>query len=148
MSSVIECCAGLPEKTYEAGAVVIQEGKKTGVLYILAEGAVEILKGDFQINTASEPGAFFGEVSMLLGIPHMATVKALQPSRFFVVENAAAFLQSHPELALNLARLLARRLHYVTTYLVDLKQQFEDSKDHLSMVDEVLESLVHHQEEK
>ena len=34
----------------------------------------------------------------------------------------------------------------MTTYLVDLKRQFESSGDHLAMVDAVLESLVHHQE--
>ena len=34
----------------------------------------------------------------------------------------------------------------MNSYLVDLKRQFADHGDHLSMVDEVLETLVHHQE--
>ena len=57
-------------------------------------------------------------------------------------------MQSDPSIGLALARLLAKRLHSVTTYLVDLKRQFEDQESHLSMVDEVLETLVHHQDEE
>jgi len=34
----------------------------------------------------------------------------------------------------------------VTDYLTDVKEQFSDQKDHLAMVDEVLDTLVHHQE--
>ena len=75
----------------------------------------------------------------------MATVRALTDTTLFVAADAKAFLESHQEIALNLARLLAKRLHSVTSYLVDLKRQFEDQQSHLSMVDEVLETLVHHQ---
>lgn len=147
MRAVLDFCKGLPEKTLTAGETILEEGRKAGVLYILRSGAVEILKGEFQINTVSEPGALFGEVSVLLNLPHMATVRALEPSRFYVAEEPRAFLESHPEVMLALSELLARRLHFVTTYLVDLKKQFEGSEDHLGMVDEVLESLVHYHEE-
>lgn len=92
----------------------------------------------------AEPGAFLGEISALLSLPHTATVKTLEPSRFLVVEKPTEFLRSQPEIALSLSRLLAQRLNYVTGYLVDLKTQFEGSQDHLGMVDEILESLVHH----
>ncbi|MEM7446535.1 MAG: cyclic nucleotide-binding domain-containing protein, partial [Pseudomonadota bacterium] len=61
--------------------------------------------------------------------------------------DAAAFLQARPETALPLAKLLARRLHAATTYLVNLKQQFQDYENHFGMVDEVLESLTHQQDE-
>ena len=122
--------------------VLLQEGTP-GALFILAEGAVEILKGDFRINVVDEPGAIFGEVSVLLGIPPMATVRALERSRLFVAENGLAFLSSRTDLALAVARLLARRLNSVTSYLVDLKKQFEDQRSHLGLVDEVLETLVH-----
>ena len=78
----------------------------------------------------------------------MATVQAMEPSEFYVVDDAEAFLQQHPDLNYQIARLLAHRLHSVTTYLIDLKQQFESNEDHLGMVDEVLESILHHQEEQ
>jgi CRP/FNR family cyclic AMP-dependent transcriptional regulator len=146
MATVLDLCARLPLKTFATGETILAEGGRAGVLYILRDGAVEILKGEFQITTVSEPGSFFGEMSVLLDMPHMATVKTLRGSTFHVAEDPLAFLGSGPELALALSRLLARRLHFVTTYLADLKRQFEDQSSHLGMVDEVLENLVHHQE--
>jgi CRP-like cAMP-binding protein len=146
MSSVLRACEGLPTRTFAAGEAVIQEGSPAGELFVLASGAVEIVKGDVQITTVAEPGSFFGEMSVLLGMPHTATVRTLQPSTFHVTDDALGFLHAHPESAFEIARLLARRLHFVNSYLVDLKRQFEGSGDHLAMVDEVLETLVHHQE--
>ncbi len=93
----------------------------------------------------SEPGALFGEISVLLGVPHIATVRALRDSRLHVADDPVGFLRSHPDIAFEVARLLSRRLQMVTGYLVDLKHQFADKDDHFAMVDEVLESLVHHQ---
>jgi CRP-like cAMP-binding protein len=148
MRTILSFCPGLPEKTFSPGEVLLAEGGRERILYILIDGEVEVLKGDFQVNTVSEPGAIFGEISVLLDIPHMATVKTLTPARAYVVERAGEFLQSHTDIAYQLARLLAQRLHGVTTYLVDLKSQFEDREDHLGMVDEVLETLVHQQAEE
>jgi CRP/FNR family cyclic AMP-dependent transcriptional regulator len=146
MSIVLRACQGLPRQTFAAGETVVAEGSPAGVLHVLASGSVEVVKGDVQITTVTEPGAFFGEMSVLLSAPHTATVRALEPSTFHVVDDPLGFLERHPECTLELARLLARRLHFVNSYLVDLKRQFEGSGDHLSMVDEVLETLVHHQE--
>jgi CRP-like cAMP-binding protein len=93
-----------------------------------------------------EPGSIFGEISVLLGIPPMATVRALERSRVFVAEDGLEFLSSRTDLALAVARLLARRLNSMTRYLVDLKKQFEEERSHLGIVDEVLETLVHEQD--
>ncbi|SRR6266404_1409539 len=146
MPSVLDHCCDLPLRTFAAGEMVLTEGQRSGLLYVLASGAVEVLKDDVQINIVSEPGTFFGEVSVLLDEPHTASVRAVEPSTFYVADDPLAFVGSRPEVALAISRLLARRLHFVTTYLVDVKRQFEGSGDHLSMVDEVLESLVHHQD--
>jgi CRP-like cAMP-binding protein len=130
-----------------AGEAIIKDGDRSGRIYVLIEGAVEIVKGEVQINTVSEPGAIFGEMSVLLDAPHMATVRTLEPSRFHVAEDAKRFLDSDPALALEVSRLLARRLQAMISYLVDLKHQFEDHGNHLGIVDEVLETLAHHQGE-
>jgi CRP/FNR family cyclic AMP-dependent transcriptional regulator len=145
MSTVIDLCANQPQRDFRAGDVILEEGTRSGVLYILASGSVEVLKGDLQIATVDAPGAFFGEMSALLDLPHMATVRALTDATLFVAADPLGFLQSHQEVALSLARLLARRLNSVTSYLVDLKRQFEDQQSHLSMVDEVLETLIQQQ---
>ncbi len=62
-------------------------------------------------------------------------------------EQASEFLQKNQELAYLVAKLLAQRLNSITGYLVDLKAQYEEQEDHLGMVDEVLEALVHDQDE-
>jgi CRP-like cAMP-binding protein len=145
MPSILDLCQDLPRRTFDGGATLLEEGKTSGMLYVLIDGEVEILKGDFQINIVADPGAIFGEISVLLGIPHMATVRALRPCTAHAIEGGDAFLQSHQDIAYHLSKLLAQRLHGVTTYLVDLKRQFEDRDDHLAMVDDVLETLVHQQ---
>jgi len=67
------------------------------------------------------------------------------PSTMYVIDDAEAFLQAHPEIAFVVARLLAQRLNAATTYLVDLKRQFEGRGDHMEMVGDVLDSLIHQQ---
>ena len=145
MNNILQYCNNLPERRFAKGDVVIKQGDRTGVLYILAEGCVEIVKNDFQINTIDSPGSIFGEISVLLDLPHMATVRTLEPCRFLLADHPTEFLKEHPDVHLHLSWLLAKRLNGVTSYLVDLKQQFEDQQDHLGMVDEVLECLVHDQ---
>jgi CRP/FNR family transcriptional regulator, cyclic AMP receptor protein len=147
MSSLLDLCKGLPTLDLATGELLLEEGGQTGKLYVLVEGSTLVSKGAAEITRVGEPGAFFGEMSILLGTPHTATVRALSPSRFYVVEDFTTFLSS-PDVTLALSRLLAKRLQMVTTYLADVKQQFAEHADHLGIVDEVLDSLLHHQHEE
>jgi CRP/FNR family transcriptional regulator, cyclic AMP receptor protein len=70
----------------------------------------------------------------------------LGDAQVHVIEDGVAFFTGHPDLSWLLARLLANRLNAATTYLVDLKRQFAGYGDHLEMVGEVLETLLHEQE--
>jgi CRP-like cAMP-binding protein len=143
---IIEHCpADMPQRTVAAGVEVMTDGLRAGVLLILIDGSVEIVKRDYRINVISEPGAVFGEISALLDSPHSATVRTLTESRFFVAEDPLGFLHSQPRIALAVSKLLAKRLHAMTSYLIDLKQQFEESGDHFGMIDEVLDTLTHTQ---
>ncbi|MDZ4371308.1 MAG: cyclic nucleotide-binding domain-containing protein [Phenylobacterium sp.] len=141
--ALLDLCRDLPVETFADGAVLLSEGATTGRLYVLIDGAVEVAKGDFQINAVTDPGAIFGEMSVLLGMPHMATVRALGPARAHLCEDGAAFLKAHPEIAYHLACTIAQRLNGVTSYLIDIRQQFEAEKGHLGFVDEILECLLH-----
>jgi CRP-like cAMP-binding protein len=148
MSSILDKCAGAERKELLPGTILLSEGETSGRLYILARGSLEVLRGDTRVAVASEPGAVFGEMSVLLKRPHTATVRATSPVTVFVFEDAERFLKSHPEIAFYLGRLLAERLNAATTYLVDLKRQFEGHGNHLGMVGEVLETLIHRQPEE
>lgn len=146
MQAVLAFTEDLAKIPYATGDILITEGPASGVLYILIEGAVEVLRGDVRVSLVDEPGAVFGEISALLGSAHSATVRALEPTVVHRIEDAESFLQMRPEIVFHVARILARRLIDATTYLADIKHQFADRTDHLGMVDEVLEALVNQQQ--
>ena len=58
------------------GTEVLHEGGRTGHLFLLIEGRLEVVKGDTVVATMTEPGAVVGEMSVLLDTPHTATVRA------------------------------------------------------------------------
>ena len=147
MTPVLAALRDYPARTFAAGENVLVQGERTGLLLVLIEGAVEVIKDGVTIATAAEPGAIFGDLSALLGGPHTATVRAQRESRFHVVTDPRALLQQNSTVCLHLCELLARRLDAVNKYLVDVKQQFE-GHDHLGMVDGALDTLMHRQPRK
>jgi CRP-like cAMP-binding protein len=148
MASILDACAGARRHDYPPGTILLAEGDTSGRLYVLAEGTVEVLRGDTQVAVIKGAGSIFGEMSVLLNRPHTATVRAVSPVGAYMFDDAESFLRSHPEIAFFLGRLLAERLNAATTYLVDLKRQFEGHGNHLGMVGEVLETLIHQQHEE
>ena len=144
MKALLDTIRDLPCRSFASGETVLAQGDSTGLLYVLIEGAVEISKDGVPVTSCSEPGAIFGDISALLGIPHTAAVHASRPSRFHVVENPQEFLEQSAPVCLHLCELLARRLDAVTQYLVDVKRQFAGN-DHLGMVDGLLDTLIHRQ---
>jgi CRP-like cAMP-binding protein len=147
MRELLEHCRDCPTRTLAKGDVVLAENARSGQLFVLVRGMLEVHRGAVEIALVDEPGALFGEMAVLLERPHTASVRAVSEAVVHVIDDAEAFLAARPALAMPIARLLARRLQNVTSYLVDLKQQFADRADHLGMVDEVLESLSHEQGE-
>jgi len=128
-----------------AGTVLLAEGTKSGRIYVLVEGTLEVARGETQIAVVSEQGSIFGEMSLLLDSSHTATVRAVTPAIVCEFIDGADFLKSDPDTTLVIARLLAQRLQAATTYLVDLKRQYAGHGTHLAMVGEVLASLINQQ---
>jgi len=133
----------LPQVTHAAGHVLITEGQPVAGIYLLEQGEVEVLKDDILIAEVYEPGAVFGDMAYLLKVEPTATVRTLTPCTFRHVADPAAFFQQHPTAALHMAEILARRLDSLNRYLVDIKHQFKDRADHLGIIDEVLDALMH-----
>jgi CRP-like cAMP-binding protein len=77
-----ERLATLPVKTYEAGETVFAAGSRTGRLLILRKGSVVIVKDGVEIAKVAEPGAVFGELSVLLDKPHTRTFGLSKPRSF------------------------------------------------------------------
>ncbi len=143
MRAVLDYCTGGVEREVPAGTVLIHEGGETGHLFVLIQGRLEVIKGDSVVAVLSEPGAMLGEMSVLLEQPHTATVRAAADSVVYEFDNAAAFLREQPAVALLIARrLLAQRLNVANTYLADLMHQYAGQGNHLSMVGELLQSMI------
>ncbi|MEO8302173.1 MAG: cyclic nucleotide-binding domain-containing protein [Rhizomicrobium sp.] len=122
MSAILKLCQGVPVRTIEPGTILLAEGKHDRALCVLVDGEVEILKDDFQVNTVAEPGAVFGEMSILLNSPHTATVRARTTCRVHVIEDGDAFLRENKDMAYDLLKIVAGRLQGVTTHLTNLNR--------------------------
>jgi CRP/FNR family cyclic AMP-dependent transcriptional regulator len=142
MRDILEYCIGGTGRNVTAGTEVLHEGGRTGHLYVLIEGRLEVVKGDTVVATLTEPGAVLGEMSVLLDQPHTATVRAAQDSVIYVIDDAASFLRKQPAVALIIARMLAQRLNVANTYLADLKRQYAGHGNHLAMVGDLLQSMI------
>ena len=142
MDGVLDYCTGGIERAIPAGTLIIHEGGKTGHLFVLIEGRLEVIKGDTIVATIAEPGAVVGEMSVLLDQPHTATVRVASDSKIYEFHDAASFLRDQPAVTLVIARLLAQRLNVATTYLADIMHQYAGHGDHLSMVGEILQSMI------
>ena len=134
MSKILELIRDREICRFEPGQIVMERGSPTDRLYVLIHGTVEVVKDDVRVSTISEAGATFGEISVLLEGDHTATVRALTPCSFHVLENPRELLQTSPLICFHVCVLLARRLDSLTRYLVDVKRQFE-GHGHIGMVD-------------
>jgi CRP/FNR family transcriptional regulator, cyclic AMP receptor protein len=116
--------ATLPLTSYQAGETVLSAASTTGRLLILKQGAVAVVKEGVEIARVAEPGAVFGELSVLLDQPHTADVRALEPSQFHVAD-AATILKVDPIALLYVATVLAQRLDSANRGLLELKRQIQ-----------------------
>jgi len=82
--------------------VLFREGDPGDAFYIVLSGAVEVYveKIDKHLTTL-KAGQFFGELSLLLGIPRTATVRAEENTILFLVNKKGfeKLLKKHPEIA-------------------------------------------------
>jgi CRP-like cAMP-binding protein len=144
MTDLLELSAGLPEVELAAGEVLVVDGTSTGSIWVLVSGALQVTKHGATISTIDRPGAVFGEVSVLLGRGHSATVEAVGPCRLRYAEDGAAFLHGDVRVIGLVASGLAERLDLVTSYLADLRNQYGAAPG-IAMVSDVLGRLARHQ---
>jgi CRP-like cAMP-binding protein len=144
VSAILQLLEGREVRRFDPGQVIMEQGGRTRRLFFLIEGTVEVVKDGVRVSTISQAGATFGEISALLEADHSAMVRALTPCAFYSVSEPRELLRTSPAISFHVCELLARRLDTLTKYLVDVKQQFQ-GHDHIGMVDDVLEALLHRQ---
>jgi CRP-like cAMP-binding protein len=113
---VAEVAEHLKVEHFAAGQMIYQKGMPGDALYLIEEGqvAVHSSTGDCAdaIVATLGPGEFFGENAMLTGDPHAADVVAESALTAWALSRPdfEALVLRYPSLALNLSRVLSRRL--------------------------------------
>ena len=106
---------------------MLAAGSTTGQLFILRQGVVEVVRNGLQIATVSEPGAIFGELSIILDKPHTADVRALERSEFHIA-NASSLLTKNVAALVYVSAMLARRLDTANEVIIEARREAESGK--------------------
>jgi signal transduction histidine kinase len=109
------CVQRAEERTIVAGEILVEEGAPATHFFVLLEGEVSVAKmyGDQRVVVARyRPGAFFGEVPLLLDVPYILTARAERDSRLIVfpAEGFWGLLRLCPAIASEIFRAMAVRL--------------------------------------
>ena len=103
--------AGVPVREFKVGDVIFKQGDAAEELFIIQSGEVEIRLGNRMLEKLSNYN-FFGEMALIDSAPRSATAVAVTDVKLIPVgEKQFLFLISNtPHFALNVMRILARRL--------------------------------------
>lgn len=103
------------EIDFPADHVIARQGEIGTGFFVVVEGSVRVVRGGEEVAVLG-PGEFFGELSVLDGLPRVAQVVALEPTRCLALASwdFEQALVDSPPLALAILRGLATRLRTVT----------------------------------
>ena len=110
-------------QTYADGEVVFSEGDLSTEMFVVRSGKIEISKhvGGHSVRLAVlDRGSFFGEMSLLEGLPRSATARALGDVALLVLRPGSLLLQIRrdPTFAFELLQQLSGRIRELNEKLV------------------------------
>lgn len=110
-------------RAYPGGEDIVTEGDFGDAAYVLLEGEADVFtssRTDAVLINRIMPNELFGEIAILCDIPRTATVRAREAAKALRVsrETFTKIAQERPEIAIELARVLALRLEAVTASFV------------------------------
>ena len=114
------------EKTADRAEMVLLEGESAANLYFVASGAVKVFKtsaeGKEQILSIVRPGESFNDVPIFDGGPNPASARTMGPVLLYGIKknDMEAILRDHPQIALNVIKVLARRVRHLVSLVEDL----------------------------
>jgi len=119
--------AALRIRRFRKGETVFHQGDPGDALFILASGTVKVVLPSDEgaepaIVAILGPGEFFGELAILDGAPHSATIVALEPTETLVLHRDAflALIDSEADLRRALLASLATEIRRLTGHVEDL----------------------------
>lgn len=111
------------EREYEGGTLICREGEPSQEMYVIQSGKVRIFKGTagstLELATLDR-GDFFGEMSVLEGLPRDASAEAMGKTRVLVLSASALLvrLRRDPTFAFELLRRLSGRVRALNARLL------------------------------
>jgi CRP-like cAMP-binding protein len=114
------------EKTVDRAEMVSLEGESAENLYFVASGVVKVFKisaeGKEQILSIVRPGESFNDVPIFDGGPNPASARAMGTVLLYGIrqQDMKAILRDHPQIALNVIKVLARRVRNLVSLVEDL----------------------------
>jgi CRP/FNR family transcriptional regulator, cyclic AMP receptor protein len=96
------------------GDFLFREGEKGEKMYVLLEGEMEILLGDFVLETVRQ-GVLIGEMALIDDSPRTASVVAKTPCRLAEIDRRRFhfLVQQTPHFATHVMKTLADRLRHM-----------------------------------
>ncbi len=106
---------GFPSRTYRAGTTIFRTGDPGLEVYIVKSGEVELQADGRLLETVAEDG-IFGEMALIDGSPRSAVAIAAVDTELAVITERQflELISSTPFFALNIMRIMARRLRRAT----------------------------------
>lgn len=112
-------------RTYADGELICREGESASEMFVIRRGAVRVFKasprGDLELAMLHK-GDFFGEMSVLEGLPRDASAQAIGESEVLVITPGALLvrLRRDPTFAFELLRRLSGRVRSLNARVVAL----------------------------
>lgn len=114
-------------RRFRKGETVFHQGDPGDALFILASGSVKVVLPSDEgaepaIVAVLGPGEFFGELAILDGAPHSATIVAVEPTETLVLhrDTFLRLIDTAPELRRALLASLATEIRRLTGHVEDL----------------------------
>lgn len=116
MSDIERLIKSIQLHSYESGEIVFKQDTPADAFYIVYEGELAVLEHrhillpDRKLAILT-PGQFFGEMALLDRQPHSSTIKAITPSKAFVLLTSAFKLlcEGNPDFLREITLVAERR---------------------------------------
>jgi CRP-like cAMP-binding protein len=114
------------EKTADRAEIVVLEGEPAQNLFFVASGAVRVFKtsadGKEQILSIVRPEESFNDVPVFDGGMNPASARTMGPVLLYGIKrnDMEAILRNHPQIALNVTKVLAKRVRQLVSLVEDL----------------------------
>jgi small-conductance mechanosensitive channel len=124
--------------------LICRENDPGDSFYIILSGSVEVFSQRLQKYIASlHAGEFFGEISLLMGIPRSASVRTLEDTILFVIDrnDLQRLLVTHRNLADRIAEKLSERQQSLKTLGLLVDEEIEGEEKPLIWIRKRLNTL-------